>query len=89
MTSPDLSHRITEAAKERYLAGNPEPNDPLILLLAHHEERCEVRHAELIELHEANHDGNGASKRQLAGIGAACAAAAAGFVEGLRRAFGG
>ena len=84
MVDAEFAYRIAEAAKSRYLAGEPRESDEILLMMAHHEDRCDARHAELLDLH----GGNGASKKQLAGIGAACAAAAAGAVEGLRRALG-
>lgn len=94
MTDSDFTFRIIDAAKQRYLAGTPEPNDPMILLLAEviaanerHEDRSDERFERHIKALKGI-NGNGGSKKKQAGLTATVAAAAAGIVLGIQQAFG-
>ena len=84
MSNADVAQQIIDGANARFVENKASDIDRLVLLMAYHEDRCDDRHAELLALH----NGGGASKKALAGIGATAAAIIAGAAEGLRRVVG-
>ena len=84
MSTTDFTPRIIEEAQSRYLAGTPEPWDPVILLLAHHEERAEDRFNRYLKA-----NGKAGSRKRTAAFGTAVGSAAVAAAEGIRRVFGG